>query len=312
MIDRRSFLQFGLSLPVLSAFGFSAHGAQQSILEGKGALHLRSIPSTLERIPVIGMGTSRTFDTHNSAASLAQLSQVMRVFLEGGGSVIDSSPMYGQAESRVGEVLSALGRQNSVFAATKVWTNGREQGRTQIEDSAQRMAVKQFGLVAVHNLRDWQVHLATLKELKEQGRVRHIGITTSHGRSQHQLLDIMRSEPLDFVQFSYNIANRDAEKHLLPLAQERGIATMINRPFARGELFSTTRNQALPTIARDLGCGSWAQFFLKFILANSAVTCVIPASAKPHHMADNMQANYGDAPNARQRLAMLRAFEAIS
>lgn len=305
MITRRDFLQFGSSLPLLAMLPAQAMASTAAVIK-------RRIPSTTEDIPVIGMGTSRTFDKRASDTSLAQLTAVMQAFLDGGGTVIDSSPMYGKAESRVGDVLQALGRQDAIFAATKIWTNGREKGVAQIQDSTERMAVKQFGLVAVHNLRDWQVHLATLRKLKEEGRVRHIGITTSHGRSHPQLLDIMRTEPLDFVQFSYNIANRDAENALLPLARDRGIATMINRPFARGELFSATRGKPLPGIASDIGCTSWAQFFLKFILSHEAVTCIIPASAKPGHMADNMRANFGAAPDAAQRSAMLRAFEAIS
>ncbi len=306
MLNRRQLLYLGTSGPLLWALPLSGSG------DTGPAVLTRAIPASGERIPVIGMGTSRTFDTGDDASSIAQLTQVMQAFLDGGGTVIDSSPMYGNAERRVGDVLRALGRQSTVFAATKVWTNGKAKGLEQIQASAGRMAVEQFGLLAVHNLRDWQTHLGTLRDLKEAGRVRHIGITTSHGRSHPELLQIMRSEPLDFVQFSYNIADRTAEDKLLPLARERGIATMINRPFQRGELFSRTRGQALPAIARDLGCTSWAQFFLKFILAHPAVTCVIPASAKPHHMADNMHANRGEAPSQVQREAMLRAFEAIA
>lgn len=305
MLNRRQLLQLGASMAAIPALPVLASKVSQP------EKILRSIPGSGEKVPVIGMGTSRTFDSADTPASLAQLSEVMRAFLDGGGTVIDSSPMYGNAETRVGDVLRLLQPPHAVFAATKIWTHGQHKGEAQIETSAARMNVEQFGLIAVHNLRDWQVHLKTLRRYKEEGRVRHIGITTSHGRNHPELKKIMQAEPLDFVQFSYNIADRDAENILLPLAQERGIATMINRPFQRGELFSRTRGQPLPAVARDIGCTSWAQFFLKFIVGHSAVTCIIPASAKPSHIADNMRANVGEVPSQAQRNRMQSAFEAL-
>lgn len=271
----------------------------------------RPIPSSAEAIPVIGMGTSRTFDTEAEPETLARLARVMDVFLEGGGRVLDSSPMYGKAESRVGDVLRRRPHVKNVFAATKVWTEGQEEGREQMRTSAQRMSVDRFDLIAVHNLVDWKTQLATLKHWKEEGRVRYIGITTSHGRFHEELLQIMASEPLDFVQFSYNIGNRDAEAQLLPLARDRGIATMINRPYQRGALFKRSAGQPLPAVAKDLGCSSWGQFFLKFIVGHPAVTCLIPATSKVHHMQDNMGANVGPVPDSKQREEMLRVFEAL-
>jgi diketogulonate reductase-like aldo/keto reductase len=259
----------------------------------------------------MGMGTSRTFDTGGDAESLSRLGAVMQAFFQGGGSVIDSSPMYGSAESRVGDVLRAMSPPPSVFAATKVWTTGRKEGVAQMEESARRMNVEVFDLIAVHNLKDWKTQLNTLKAWKQEGRVRYIGITTSHGRDHDQFLKVMRNEPLDFVQFSYNIEDRAAEKHLLPLAQSRGIATMINRPFQRGALFNRSRGHALPALAGELGCSTWGQFFLKFILGHPAVTCVIPATSKVHHMQDNMQANLGPVPDQAQRDAMRRVFESL-
>ena len=259
----------------------------------------------------MGMGTSRTFDTEGDEASLAALRAVLEAFFNGGGTAIDSSPMYGNAETRVGDVLRAMPDQPKIFAATKVWTTGRQQGIAQMEESARRMNVKQFDLIAVHNLQDWQTHIETLKQWKEQGKVRYIGITTSHGRDHAAFLDVMRKEPLDFVQFSYNIEDRSAEQKLLPLAAERGIATMINRPYQRGALFNKSRGKALPAMAADLDVTSWGQFYLKFILAHPAVTSIIPATASVSHMTDNMRANFGRVPDAQQRAEMLRVFEQL-
>ncbi len=268
----------------------------------------RPIPSTGELLPVLGMGTSRTFDTADDPASLANLTAVLQAFFDGGGTVIDSSPMYGNAETRVGDVLRAMQQPPPLFAATKVWTSGEERGIAQMEESARRMNVKVFDLIAVHNLKDWKTQLATLKRWKAQGKVRYIGITTSHGRNHEELLEVMRNEPLDFVQFSYNIEDRRAEEALLPVSQDRGIATMINRPFEQGALFGKLHDRALPPLAAELNCSSWAQFFLKFILGHPAVTCIIPATATPSHMADNMRANFGRVPDAAQREEMLRMF----
>jgi diketogulonate reductase-like aldo/keto reductase len=259
----------------------------------------------------MGMGTSRTFDTGADADSLANLSAVMQAFFSGGGSVIDSSPMYGQAESRVGDVLRAMPTRPPIFAATKVWTTGRQQGIAQMQESARRMDVKTFDLIAVHNLQDWQTHLETLKTWKQEGKVRYIGITTSHGRDHEAFLEIMRTQPVDFAQFSYNIEDRTAEKELLPVAADRGIATMINRPYQRGALFNKSRGKPLPPLAAELDCTSWGQFYLKFIIGHPAVTSVIPATASAKHMVDNMQANYGRVPDPAQRAEMLRLFEQL-
>jgi len=306
MIKRRQLLQLSAGLLASQSLGLRAGSNATSL-----PLIQRPIPSTGELLPVIGMGTSRTFDTAGSAEDLASLSAVMQAFFSGGGSVIDSSPMYGSAESRVGEVLRAMPQRPKLFAATKVWTTGRKQGIAQMEESARRMNVERFDLIAVHNLLDWKTQLDTLKNWKAEGRVRYIGITTSHGREHEALLQIMRSEPLDFVQFSYNIKDRAAESELLPTAAERGIATMINRPFELAALFSKSRGAQLPPLAAELDCDSWGQFYLKFILGHPAVTCIIPATASVHHMADNMRANFGRVPNEQQRAEMLRLFEQL-
>jgi len=308
MINRRQVLQLSASMLAYPSLGLNAAPGGAS---GTLPLIQRAIPSSGEQLPVMGMGTSRTFDTAGDADSLAKLTEVLQAFFAGQGTVIDSSPMYGNAESRVGDVLRAMTSPPKLFAATKVWTTGREQGIAQMEASAQRMNVQKFDLIAVHNLKDWKTHLDTLKAWKKDGKVRYIGITTSHGRDHDQFLDVMRKEPLDFVQFSYNMEDRVAEQELLPLAQDRGIATMINRPYQRGALFGKTRGHVLPDIATELDCSSWGQFFLKFILGHPAVTCIIPATAKAHHMVDNMQANFGRVPDAAQRAEMLRVFNSL-
>jgi len=309
MINRRQVLQ--LSASMLAYQSLSLKAATAASATDTPALIQRPIPSSGELLPVMGMGTSRTFDTAADAESLAKLTGVMQAFFDGRGTVIDSSPMYGNAETRVGDVLRAMENPPKLFAATKVWTTGREQGIAQMKESARRMNVQRFDLIAVHNLQDWKTHLATLKNWKKEGKVRYIGITTSHGRDHEELLQIMRSEALDFVQFSYNIQDRVAEQALLPVAQDRGIATMINRPYQRGALFGKSRGHELPDLAAELDCSSWGQFYLKFILGHPAVTCIIPATAKVHHMADNMQANFGRLPDAAQREEMLRIFGSL-
>jgi diketogulonate reductase-like aldo/keto reductase len=309
MINRRQVLL--ISAGLLAASALPLRASTKTADSTDLPLIQRPIPSTGELLPVMGMGTSRTFDMAGDPASLAVLGEVMRLFFAASGKVIDSSPMYGDAEMRVGDVLRAMKTRPPLFAATKVWTSGKERGIAQMQQSAERMDVKAFDLIAVHNLSDWQTQLATLKQWKASGRVRYIGITTSHGRDHAELMQIMRNEPLDFVQFSYNMEDREAEQELLPLAQERGIATMINRPYQRGALFAKAKGHALPALAAELDCTSWGQFFLKFILGHPAVTCIIPATAKPSHMADNMRANFGRVPDPAQRAEMLRIFEAL-
>lgn len=305
MIKRRQLLQISAGLLISQALGLRAEASASPTLR----LIQRAIPSSGELLPVIGMGTSRTFDTEGDPASLATLQEVLQAFFDGGGTVIDSSPMYGNSESRVGDVLRAIPQRPKLFAATKVWTTGRQQGIAQMEESARRMNVERFDLIAVHNLQDWQTHLETLKNWKAEGKVRYIGITTSHGRDHAEFLQVMRTQPLDFVQFSYNIEDRAAERELLPVAAERGIATMINRPYQRGALFTRSRGKELPALAAELDCSSWGQFYLKYILGHPAVTCIIPATASVRHMVDNMRANFGRLPDARQRAEMLRLFE---
>jgi diketogulonate reductase-like aldo/keto reductase len=259
----------------------------------------------------MGMGSSRTFDVEPDEENLQRLGQVLHSFFNLGGKVLDSSPMYGRAEAVLGKILSSMDTRPPLFAATKVWTFGKQAGVEQMLDSSQKMDVPVFDLMQIHNLRDWKIHLKTLRQWQDEGRVRHIGITTSHQRSHPELEQIMRTEKLDFVQFSYNIDNRLAEERLLPLAAERGIATMINRPFQRGKLFKKAAGQPLPGVAKDLACDSWGQFFSKFIIAHPAVTCLIPATGDIRHIQDNMGANFGPVPDSHQRAEMLRVYQAL-
>ena len=298
-LTRRVFLKAAGLASVAIALG-------PSKLRGRKAeMITRPIPSSGERLPVIGMGTSRTFDVGEDPAVRRQLKEVLQAFFDNGGALIDSSPMYGAAEAVVGDLLKNIENRHALFAATKVWTDGRQNGIEQMRASMQRMGVAAMDLMQIHNLRDWQVHLQTLRRWKEEGAIRYIGITTSHGRYHSQLEKILRTEPLDFVQFSYSIANRAAEERLLPLAADRGLATIVNRPFQRGDLFRRVKGRELPEWAAEFDCRSWGQFFLKFIVSHPAVTCVIPATSKVHHMEDNMEGGFGRLPSEDLRRQMI-------
>jgi diketogulonate reductase-like aldo/keto reductase len=271
----------------------------------------RAVPSTGERIPVIGMGTSRTFNVGNDPADRAQLRQVLQIFFDNGGALIDSSPMYGSSEMVVGDLLKSIHNKKNLFAATKVWIDGKQDGIDQMQESMRLMGVAIMDLMQIHNLRDWKTHLPTLRQWKQEGKIRYIGITTSHGRSHAELMQIMRVEDLDFVQFTYNIDDRTVEDSLLAMAADRGMATLINRPFQRGDLFRKVKGKALPEWAKEFDCKSWGQFFLKFVVSHPAVTCVIPATSKAHHMADNMGANFGKLPSPSMRKRMLQYFASL-
>jgi diketogulonate reductase-like aldo/keto reductase len=270
----------------------------------------KPIPVSGEALPVIGMGSSRTFDVDDEQARLALL-PVLQAFFDEGGALIDTSPMYGHAEEALGDLLPRVKNKQALFSATKVWIEGKQQGMDQMQRSMRRMGVKRFDLMQIHNLLDWQVHLETLRRWKSEDRVRYIGITTSHGRFHDQLALILDSEPLDFVQFSYNIANREVEKRLLPLAHERNIAVLVNRPFARGDLFRAVKGRNLPDWTAEFDCQSWAQFFLKYVVSHPDVTCTIPATSKLKHMVDNMGAGYGRLPDAAMRKRMEAHFAGL-
>lgn len=271
---------------------------------------MRAIPRSGERIPAIGLGTWIVFDVGDDTQALAQREQVLREFFALGGRVIDSSPMYGSAEGVIGNLRRRI-RARELFAATKVWTPGKRLGEQQMRRSQELWGVARFDLMQIHNMLDWETHIETLQAHKAEGKLRYIGITTSHGRRHEALEKALTRAPFDFVQFTYNIADREAEQRLLPLAAERGIAVIANRPFQGGDLFERVRGKPLPPIAGELGCKSWSQFFLKFILGDARVTCAIPATSNPAHLRENMAALAGPIPDRASRAAMLRAFTAL-
>jgi aryl-alcohol dehydrogenase-like predicted oxidoreductase len=269
------------------------------------AMLKRTIPSSGEKLPVIGLGTWQAFDVHLTSDNRRQLGDVLSLFVKLGGRVIDTSPMYGRAEEVIGDLTAALGIRDKVFLATKVWTRGKENGIKSMERSMTLLRAKRIDLMQVHNLVDVQTQLETLREWKSQGRIRYLGITHYEAGAFANVEKIMRSEKLDFVQINYSILEHEAEERLLPLAQERGVAVIVNRPFGGGDLFSRTRSKPLPDWAAEFGCRSWAQFFLKWIVANSAVTCAIPATSKPPHLEDNMMGGIGRLPDSKMRQRMV-------
>jgi aryl-alcohol dehydrogenase-like predicted oxidoreductase len=287
----------GLCLPV--------HVSHAQAKAESSAMPTRTIPSSGEKLPVIGLGTWQAFDVDLTSDSRRQLGDVLSLFVKLGGRVIDTSPMYGRAEKVIGDLTSALGIRDKVFLATKVWTRGKENGIKSMERSMTLLRAKKIDLMQVHNLVDVETQLATLREWKSQGRIRYLGITHYEAGAFADVEKIMRSEKLDFVQINYSIMEREAEDRLLPLAQERGIAVIVNRPFGGGDLFGRTRSKPLPDWAAQFDCRSWAQFFLKWIVANSAVTCAIPATDKPHHLEDNMMGGIGRLPDAKMRQRMV-------
>ncbi len=261
----------------------------------------RPIPRTGESLPVIGLGTWQTFDVGATAAEREPLRQVLGEFIKLGGRVVDSSPMYGRSEQVVGDLAAALKAHKTLFLATKVWTNGREEGIRQMEQSLAKRRASPIDLMQVHNLLDYRVHLVTLRQWKEQGRVRYIGVTHYTESAYDDLAKVIQSEELDFVQLNYSVAERAAERRLLPLAAERGLAVLVNRPFAAGGLFRRVSSHPLPAWAAEIDCASWAQLFLKFVISHPAVTCAIPATSKVQHLRDNMRAGFGRLPDAKMR-----------
>ncbi len=271
----------------------------------------KPIPKTAESLPAIGLGTWQTFDVGAAPSARAALKEVLRRFVQTGGSVIDSSPMYGKSEGVVGDLAAELGVHKQLFLATKVWTSGRDAGVRQMEESLNRLRAGKIDLMQVHNLVDYRTHLATLRRWKEQGRVRYIGITHYTASAYGELERVIASEELDFVQVNYSLGERDAEQRILPLAAERKLAVLINRPFTAGQLFRRARSKPLPPWSEEIGCASWAQFFLKFIIAHPAVTCALPATGNLEHLIDNMQAGNGPLPNAQVRARMARYVDAL-
>lgn len=254
-------------------------------------METRPIPRTGEALPVIGVGTWRSFDVGRGERARAPLRDVLRSMMRGGGTIVDSSPMYGRAEGVAGDLIEELAVRDSLFMATKVWTDGREDGIAQMTESMRLLRTGRIDLMQIHNLVDWRTQLRTLREWKESGKIRYLGITHYTPSAFSQLADIIEAEDIDFVQLPYSIAVRNAEARLLPLAAEKGVAVMVNRPFEGGRLFSTVRGSPLPGWAEEEGITCWAGFFLRFILSHPAVTCVIPATSVPERMAEFTEAD---------------------
>jgi len=303
-VSRRRFLQ----LMTLGVGGLVVPGFAQA---RSGELIVKPIPSSKEQIPVIGLGSSRTFNVGNDPQALDNVTDVMHHFFEAGGKLIDSSPMYGSSQPAIGYGLNKLDKTKDAFSADKVWSWNSALGPEQIEQSRQYWNVDTFDLMQVHNLVEWEAHLKTLYRMKRQGKIRYVGITTSHGRQHDELEDIMKTQPLDFVQFSYNVLDREVEQRLLPLAKQRGIAVIINRPFQRGDLIDELDDKPLPHWASAINCESWPQFLLKFVVSHPDVTCAIPATSQVDHVKENMAACYGVLPDQTMRTRMIDYVEKI-
>ena len=269
-----------------------------------GTMTTRKVPASGEEIPLIGMGSSNTFDLGTAAAERVPLGEVLRSLVAGGGSVIDTSPMYGRAETVIGDLVHDLGLRPRLWLATKVWTRGREAGAAQIEQSYARLRAERLELVQIHNLLDWRGHVPTIRALQESGKLRYSGITHYRADAHAELERVLAAERFDWLQVNYSLAEPEAAARLLPFCHDKGIAVMVNRPFADGALFDRVRGKPLPPWAAELGCASWGQFFLRWIASHPAVTCIIPATSKPRHMADNLAAGLAPLPDEAQRQRM--------
>jgi aryl-alcohol dehydrogenase-like predicted oxidoreductase len=288
-----------LRLVAASTTGMILGGVSGSSMAApSAAMQTRAIPASGEMLPVIGLGTYQGFDVALGSAEYGRLPGVLQALFAAGGSVIDSSPMYGRAEATTGELLAASKSRGKAFVASKVWTRGRAEGQRQMEESLRLLRADVLDLMQVHNLVDWRTHLATLREWKAAGRIRYIGITHYSASAYDELAAVMRAERFDFLQINYSLDERDAERLILPLAAERGMAVLINRPFGGGGLLRRLRDRPLPAWAAEIGAESWAQLLLKFVLGQPAVTCAIPGTGRPEHMADNARAGSGHIPDA--------------
>jgi diketogulonate reductase-like aldo/keto reductase len=277
----------------------------------QGQVLTRAVPSTGEALPLVGLGSWITFNVGQDNVARDDCAEVMRAFFAAGGRMVDSSPMYGSSQAVIGYGLKKLGQPESVFSADKVWTSSGRSGPVQIERSRQAWGVPRFDLLQVHNLLSWQEHLRTLTDMKAAGHVRYVGITTSEGRRHGEFERIMRAHPLDFVQVTYNVVDREVEQRILPLARDRGMGVIVNRPFQEGALLRRLERHRLPAFAADIGAATWAQFVLKFIVSHPAVTCAIPATTRVDHAKENMAAAIGRLPDEAMRARMVRAVEAL-
>jgi aryl-alcohol dehydrogenase-like predicted oxidoreductase len=301
---RRRALRLLAALPALAAMTDAQSGAPAALVK-------RTVPRSGEALPAVGLGTWQTFDVGPNAPERRELAGVLRALVDGGASVIDSSPMYGESERVVGDLAADLSIHPRLFIATKVWTTGREAGIRQMENSLRLMRAQRIDLMQVHNLQDLATHVKTLREWKAAGRIRYLGITHYHAGAHRELERLVKTREYDFVQFNYSMAEREAEDRLLPACAESGTAVLVNRPFSQAGLFSRVRGKPLPPWSAEFDCASWAQFFLKFILGHPAVTCVIPGTRLVKHMQDNLAAGRGRLPDAATRRRMVEYLDSL-
>jgi diketogulonate reductase-like aldo/keto reductase len=301
-----------LALKTLAAGAVAAHPAFSAVpLRSSTMMSSRPIPRSGERLPIVGLGTWQTFDVAPHAPERAGLKDVLSALVEHGGSTVDSSPMYGEAERVVGDLSSELGLRDQLFLATKVWTSGRDAGIRQMEQSLRLMRAQRMDLMQIHNLLDVETHTKTLREWKAAGRVRYIGITHYHSGAYRDLERLVKTKQYDFVQFNFSMGEREAQDTLLPVCADNGTAVIVNRPFAESNLFNRVKGKPLPSWAAELDCTTWAQFFLKWVLGHPAVTCVIPGTRRRAHLEDNVQAGMGRLPDAATRQRMLEYLQRI-
>ena len=299
MFSRRDFI-------ALSSLSFLPTLSNASILNE--SMLKRVIPSSGEEMPVIGLGTSRVFDIQRSKNELNVREKILDIFYENGGRLIDTSPMYGMSEEIIGITAKKYIEKNRFFLATKVWTEGRDNGMRQIEESFQKMRTDKISLIQVHNLLDWKTQIKTLRSLKDEGRIAYIGITHYKSNAFDEMIKIMKAEKVDFAQFNYSMGEREAEQKILPFCKDNGIATLINRPFMRGRLFREVQEKKLPSWVSDYDIDSWGQFFLKYIISHDAVTNIIPATSKPKNMLDNARAGMGRMLDEKAKKRMFEVF----
>jgi diketogulonate reductase-like aldo/keto reductase len=305
-ISRRELVRRLLAGSAATALWPHVAGAQ-----ARGPILTRRISSTGEALPVVGLGSWITFNVGDDAVARDTCANVMRAFFEAGGRLIDSSPMYGSSQDVIGYGLAKLRSLSTLFSAEKVWTGSDRGGARQLDESRRKWGVRRFDLVQVHNLVNWEHHLPMLFEMKRAQQIRYVGITTSEGRRHAQIEQLLRTQRLDFVQITYNVLDREVEQRILPIARERGIAVIVNRPFREGALIREVERHPLPAWARDIDCANWAQFLLKFIVSHPAVTCAIPATSNVAHVRENMGAAYGRLPDDATRRRMIAYVERL-
>ncbi|MEQ8195574.1 MAG: aldo/keto reductase [Rhodospirillales bacterium] len=300
-------------LKLLSGAGIalSAGGLLPEAALAAQSLPTRAIPSTGERIPILGLGTSRVFNRAMSAEQRAPLREVIKMYMAAGGNLIDTAPAYGKSEIVLGDLLRDLDATKKAFIATKVRTKGREEGMASLDESLKRLGKSPVDLMQVHSLRDWETQLPILREWKTAGKFRYIGVTHSQNRAHERVEEFLAKENIDFLQINYSILEQGAANRILPMALDRGIAVLINKPFNKAKMFDRVKGTPLPAFAADFDCKSWAQFFLKFSMSHPAVTCVLAATGKPKHLKDNVAAGFGRLPDAKQRQKMISFWETV-